>query len=186
MSALLPNPDPALAAVVGVAAGAIFLSGAWSKWREREIFAQAMEGYELIPSVVVPSASVALIGAEFTIGLLLLLTPFARPWPQLAGVALLVVVTAAVAINLLRGRTDISCGCGGAGGEQTLSWALVARNALLALLLGGAALGTATRALAWADYAVIVIGGLLLAALYAAASQLIANQPRLTALRDGA
>ncbi|HMM77719.1 MAG TPA: MauE/DoxX family redox-associated membrane protein [Gammaproteobacteria bacterium] len=177
--------DPVLAGAVGVAAGAIFLSGAWAKWRERELFAQAMEGYELIPSAAVPSASLTLIVAEFLIGGLLL-TPYARPWPALAGVVLLFVVTAAVAVNLLRGRTDIRCGCGGASGDQTLSWALVARNAVLALLLVASALGSGARALRWPDYAVLVIGGLLLAGLYAAASQLIANQPRLRALRDGA
>lgn len=185
MNASLLAIDPVLAGVVGVAAGAIFVSGAWSKWRERELFAQAMEGYELIPSVAVPSASLAFIVAEFVIGGLLL-TPLARPWPALAGVALLLVVSVAVAVNLLRGRSDISCGCGGASGDQSLSWSLVARNAVLVLLLAATALGSGVRALGWADYAVIVIGGLLLAGLYAAASQLIANQPRLTALRDGA
>jgi len=48
--------DPALAGVVAIAAGAIFISGAWTKWREREAFAQAMEGYDLIPSIAVPGA----------------------------------------------------------------------------------------------------------------------------------
>lgn len=177
--------DPTLSGAIAVAAGAIFLSGAWSKWREREVFAQAMEGYELIPSAVVPSASLALIGAEFAIGAALL-TPFLPPWPALAAVALLLLVTGAVTINLLRGRTDISCGCGGTSGDQTLSWSLVARNTLLGLALLAGALGTATRPLGGPDYAVIVVGGLLLAGLYAAASQLLANQPRLTALRDGA
>jgi hypothetical protein len=37
----------------------------------------------------------------------------------------------------------------------------------------------------WLDYLVAVAGGAMLAGLYAAASQLIANQPRLQALRDG-
>ncbi|MGO4844024.1 MauE/DoxX family redox-associated membrane protein, partial [Rhizobiaceae sp. 2RAB30] len=40
----------------------------------------------------------------------------------------------AIAVNLLRGRTRIDCGCGGAG--QGLSWFLVGRNtALLGLAL---------------------------------------------------
>ncbi len=185
MYASLPLFDPALAGAVGVAAGAIFVSGAWSKWRQREDFAQAMAGYELIPEVAVPTASLALILAEFLVGALLL-TPFARPWPALAGVVLLGVVTAAIVVNLLRGRTDISCGCGGASGDQTLSWALVLRNGVLAIALAAAALAATLRPLAWPDYAVAVAGGLLLAGLYAATSQLIANQPRLTALRDGA
>lgn len=176
--------DPALTAVICVAAGAIFVTGAVSKWRERELFAAAMENYDLIPRVAVPSASVLLLATEFAIGVLLLL-PVLRPWPQLAGVGLLLLVTAAVAVNLLSGRSSISCGCGGASGDQTLSWALVARNLGFAGLLAIAAIATSARPLVWLDYLFICIGGLLGAGLYAAASQLIANQPRLTALRDG-
>lgn len=179
------NPfDPTLAAVICVAAGAIFIAGAVSKWRERELFAAAMDNYELIPSVLVPSASLLLIVTEFAIGALLL-APVLRPLPQLAGIALLLIVTGAVTVNLLRGRSSISCGCGGASSDQTLSWALVARNLCFSALLGWAAVGTGARELLWLDYLFVLIGGVLIAGLYAAASQLIANQPRLTALRDG-
>jgi hypothetical protein len=88
-------------------------------------------------------------------------------------------------VNLLRGRDHISCGCGGASGDQTLSWALVARNLAFAGLVAWASTPASGRDLVWLDYLVAVAGGAMLAGLYAAASQLIANQPRLQALRDG-
>lgn len=176
--------DPALAWLLSIAGGCVFLGGAVAKWRERELFAAAMENYELIPAATVPAASVALIVAEAAVGLLLM-SPWLRPWPQLAGIALLAVVTVAVAINLLRGRDHISCGCGGASGEQSLSWALVLRNLVFALVLAGAAVAAAPRALVWLDYAVVPFGAALLVGIYATASQLIANMPRLLALRDG-
>jgi len=176
--------DPAIARLLCVAAGLVFVTGARSKWRERELFAAAMENYDLIPSVAVPSASRLLIVTEFLLGGLLLV-PLFKPWPQIAGVGLLLLVTFAVVINLLRGRDHISCGCGGASGDQTLSWALVARNLVFAGLLAWAATGTTGRALMWLDYLVVLAGAAMLAGLYAAASQLIANQPRLAALRDG-
>jgi hypothetical protein len=176
--------DPAIAQLLCVAAAGVFISGAVAKWRERELFAAAMENYELIPSVAVPSASGFLIASEFLIGGLLLVPQF-KPWPQLAGVALLLVVTGAVIVNLLRGRDHISCGCGGASGDQTLSWALVARNLAFAGLVAWASTPASGRDLVWLDYLVAVAGGAMLAGLYAAASQLIANQPRLQALRDG-
>jgi hypothetical protein len=176
--------DPAIAYLLCVAAAGVFITGAVGKWRERELFAAAMENYELIPSVAVPTASGLLIAGEFLIGGLLLV-PQLRPWPQLAGVALLLLVTAAVTVNLLRGRDHISCGCGGASGDQNLSWALVARNVLFAGLIAWAATSTTGRQLVWLDYGVALAGAAMLAGLYAAASQLIANQPRLEALRNG-
>jgi len=178
-----PMIDPAIANLLCVAAGLIFLSGALSKWRERELFAAAMENYHLIPSAVVPSASMLLILFEFLLGGLLIV-PLLQPWAQLAGVGLLVLVTVAVVVNLLRGRDHISCSCGGASGDQTLSWGLVLRNLAFAGLLGWAATNPGTRELVWLDYLVIVAGAVMLAGLYAAASQLLANRPRLDSLRD--
>ena len=40
-----------------------------------------------------------------------------------------------MAINLRRGRAHIDCGCGQSFLAQSLSWTLVARNAVLAALL---------------------------------------------------
>lgn len=175
--------DPVVSLVLCFAASAVFLHGAWSKWQERELFAAAMQGYDLIPDVTVPTASTALILAEATVGVLLCLQ-LARPFPQLAAIALLVMVTCAVAVNLLRGRTEISCGCGGSSGDQQISWGLVLRNLVLGLGLGVAALPVATRELHLADNLIVVLGALMLAGLYAAASQLLANGPRLAALRN--
>jgi hypothetical protein len=53
----------------------------------------------------------------------------------LASIALLAVFAAAMAINLLRGRSAIDCGCGQSFLAQTLSWTLVVRNGVLAALL---------------------------------------------------
>ena len=40
-----------------------------------------------------------------------------------------------MAINLRRGRSFIDCGCGQSFLKQSLRWSLVARNAVLAVLL---------------------------------------------------
>ncbi len=175
--------DPVVTLVCSLACAAVFLSGAFGKWRERERFAAAMEGYDLIPTVAVPTASTTIILAEAAVGLALLL-PQAAPLAQGGGLALLAVVTAAVIINLLRGRHEISCGCGGASGEQQLSWGVVARNAVLALALLVAALPAPERDLSALDHAMVALGALMLAGLYAAASQLLANHPRLWTLRN--
>jgi hypothetical protein len=91
---------------------------------------------------------------------------------------LLIVYAAALATNLLRGRRQIDCGCGlsgAAGGEQPLSWWLVARNVVLASLAGLASLPDSGRDLGIFD--ALTLAGAMLAAvlLYAGASQLIRN-----------
>ena len=177
----LPLIDPVLTLVLCCAGALVFLHGAFAKWREREIFAAALQNYELIPEVTVPTASTALILAETVVGLMLLV-PAASPLGQVAGIGLLLLVTAAIAINLLRGRTEISCGCG--GNDQQISWGLVARNLGFAALLGVAALPHVAREWLWLDYAMAAFGGFTLAGLYAVASQLLGNHPRLVALRD--
>lgn len=173
--------DPVYSLTISAAAGLVLVQGAWQKWQQLEAFAAAMQDYELIPDVAVPSASRALIATEATIGLALL-WPRSHPWALLAGIALLVMVTAAVVLNLLRGRTAISCGCGGAS-DQQISWSLVMRNGLFATLLGLAAQPWSDRQLIPLDYLTCLVGALMLAGFYAVVGQLLSNQPRLDALR---
>jgi hypothetical protein len=174
--------DPVYSLTIANAAGFILLQGAWSKWREHEIFAAAMQDYQLIPDVAVPAASRSLIISEATTGLALC-WPQSHPWALIAATALLAVVTTAVVLNLLRGRTAISCGCG-VGGEQQISWALVVRNGLFMALLGLAAQPWIARQLITLDYVTALFGALMLAGFYAVVGQLLSNQPRLDALRN--
>ncbi|MGO4119283.1 MauE/DoxX family redox-associated membrane protein, partial [Rhizobium ruizarguesonis] len=51
----------------------------------------------------------------------------------LTAFTLLVVYSVAITINLVRGRNEISCGCGGVLGTHNLSWKLVIRNIFLLL-----------------------------------------------------
>ena len=84
---------------------------------------------------------------------LLLLAGPLRAAGALLAIALLAVVSSAMALNLARGHTDIDCGCGGFGAahQQPLHAGLLLRNAVLVLLaLAAAAPGTG-RALLWLD-----------------------------------
>jgi hypothetical protein len=179
--------DPlALDAVFARAAGAgvalILLLGALDKLRDREHFASVVDQYRIVPGAAglwvarcVPLAEVAAAG--------LLLWPAARAIGSAMALALLVTFAVAIAVNLVRGRRDIDCGCGGLGGTQSLSWWLVLRNAVLALLaLAGAAEGT-TRSLTWLDIFTALAATLALLALYVSFNQLGANGPRLRAMR---
>jgi hypothetical protein len=98
---------------------------------------------------VVPAAAGFVVG-ELALALGLWL-PALRATCALGAAALLSLYGIAIAINLTRGRRDIDCGCGGPLGRQTLSEALVLRNALLAVAAVAAALPVAPRALGWLD-----------------------------------
>jgi len=177
-------PDPVFTHGVSYALGAIFLAGAAGKLRDRHVFVAVVQAYGLLPVPTVVVFSFLVMLAELAVGIALWLPP-AWPLAQWAGLGLLGVVTGAVIVNLLRGRTDLDCGCGGAGGDQRLSWGLVLRNALLAAALAFAAARPGERDLVWLDYATMLVATLSLFGLYAGANQLLANRPQLALLEGG-
>lgn len=174
--------DPTLPHIAAALLAIVFLGGAWQKLRDLDGLSAAIEQYRLMPSALAASAARALVAAELAAGLLLLPVPTRGVGAALSAL-LLAAVTLAVAINLLRGRSAIDCGCGGPEGGQHLSWGLVLRNALLGLAAGTAVAAETPREPVWLDGLTVVAGTLALYGLYAAANQLMANRPRLLKLK---
>lgn len=170
--------DPVIAHALGGGAALVFLVGATQKLRDWYSFRGAVDAYRLLPEVLVGPVALALPALEFIAGVALLVVPY-RTAGAVLGLAVLAGVTGGVAVNLLRGRTHIDCGCGGVEGSQRLSWALVARNATLmaAIALAGGSAGA--RTLGPVDLATLVLAALALYLVYAITSQLLANRPRL-------
>ncbi len=174
--------DPTLPHMFAALLAIVFLGGAWQKLRDMDGFVMAVEQYRLLPAPWAPPVAWALLLAEACAGLLLL--PLAtRATGAVLALAVLAAVTLSVAVNLLRGRQDIDCGCGGPEGGQHLSWGLVLRNGMLSLAAALSRLAEAPRDLVWLDGLTVVAGTLALYGLYAAANQLMANRPRLLKLR---
>jgi hypothetical protein len=67
----------------------------------------------------------------------------------------------AMGINLRRGRRHIDCGCFQSALKQTLSWTLVVRNVVMALLLGLAVLVAGGSAGLLATIDGLLAGGVL-------------------------
>ncbi len=176
--------DPVLARVSGAALVVILLVGAWQKLRDPAVFEASVELYRLLPERLVPLFARLFPLLEAMAGVALLFEA-SRPIGFALGLAVLGTATLGVAINVLRGHTEIDCGCGGAEGHTRLSWALVVRNAVLLVLLAAGAQAGAERGLVWIDYLSVAGGTLVLLALYAAANQLLANHPNLAQLRNG-
>lgn len=175
--------DPVIARAAGAAVALILLLGAIDKLRDRELFAAVVENYRVLPAgVTVRAFALALPLAEIAAAVLLL-WPLRRTAGAVLSVALLAMFAAAMALNLLRGRRDIDCGCGGVGGRQSLSWVLVARNGALALLAVAGTADGGTRELGWLDGFTATAATLALLALYVSFNQLGANAPKLQSLR---
>jgi uncharacterized membrane protein YphA (DoxX/SURF4 family) len=180
-----PLLDPVAASALSAVLSVIFLTGAWQKLRDPALFHANVENYRLLPDVLAWPAAILLPVWELAAGILVLFDATRTAGAVLA-IGLLSVVTAAVVINLLRGRTEIDCGCGSLGGhvgDQTLNWGLPARNAVLVFASVLILREDAARALVWIDYLSVAGATLGLLGLYVTANQLMANSPRLHALR---
>jgi hypothetical protein len=165
-----------LADPIAGALALVLLSGAVGKILARHDFALAVEAYELLPERLVAPFVLLYPLAELLAGLLLL-PPVSRPFGAALGAAVVVAATLGVAVNLLRGRLVLDCGCGGLSGRQPISWWLVARNAVLTVAL--LALLPAAGGLVPIDLGSAVAGTLAAALLYGAADQLLANRLRM-------
>lgn len=107
----------------------LFLRAGTVKLADRADFQQAVKNYQLVPAPLVKTVAAAVPAAEMIAGFLLLLGVAT----SIAGwllAALLAGFSAAIAINLARGRV-FDCGCGGSA-PRNISWQHVASNLLLA------------------------------------------------------
>jgi hypothetical protein len=168
--------DPIAVGTIVGALALVMLAAAWHKFSEPEVFAGSVSAYELLPRwLVVPVARLLpWVETGLAIGVLL---PVTRPAALLALTGLLLGYAAAMAVNLLRGRRDIDCGCGGA--TQPLSWALVARNLLLCAAALVATRPTLERSMDWVDALTLVLGVLAFYALYLMADELLRQASRM-------
>ena len=125
----------AAASVAGLSCvGVVFLLAATQKAMHWRILPGVIANYRLLPRWMNRPAAVLLPPAEMVLAILLLSAQL-QPWPSVAAMALLALFALAMAINIRRGRGSIDCGCGESFLRQTLNWALVLRNGLLAALL---------------------------------------------------
>jgi len=116
----------------------VFLAASVNKLRSLEIFEGVVYNFRLLPETLVKPTAYSLPFVEMAVAAALIV-PATRSYSSWTAVILLGVFTLAVAINLLRGRREIDCGCFSSGHKssdlkQTLSWWLVLRNIVLAAL----------------------------------------------------
>ena len=174
--------DPVIPLVIALSLAALWLAAATHKLRAFGAFSAVVTDYRLVPARAAGVCAAAVTASELGLGIGLLF-PAGRN-PALAGSALVLALYAgAIAVNLLRGRRFIDCGCAGFAGLQPLGAWLVVRNLALALMALAATLPAQGRALVWFDAVVVAAAAGASAFLYAAINRLFAQAPDLARLR---
>lgn len=171
--------DPAVCLALRASLALLFLSAAAHKLRDPAAFRLILRRYELLPAAWTAAAATALALLEAAIGASLVFTRIAA----VAAAALLAVYGGAIAVNLLRGRRDIDCGCSGPARRVPLRWSLAWRNLVLLALALVSALPPSGRSLEWIDGVSILAAVLFLAMFHAAVETALANAGRLAPLR---
>ena len=172
--------------MLGAALGFALLLGvaAWRKLSDLPAFTAVVADYRIVPQALLLPAGALVPAVEATLASLWLTAPWYANGAAVAGfgtAALMAGYAAAIAANLVRGRSWIDCGCG--GGDQ-LTWGLVVRNAVLA------GLAVATLALRspgtpdWGDVAVSVPVFAVATLLYLATGALLANSATMRTWRE--
>ncbi|MGH7288377.1 MAG: MauE/DoxX family redox-associated membrane protein [Myxococcota bacterium] len=164
-----PLPDLALRSALAL----LFAASAFAKLRDVDGFAAAVAGYRILPARLARAAALVFLALELTL-VAALLSPPLRAAAGLGAAALLGLYAFAIAVNLVRGRRHIDCGCSGPGGRQAISGPLAARNALLASAALALALPVAARPWVWLDSLTLIAVVSVSACLYAATNALLA------------
>jgi uncharacterized membrane protein YphA (DoxX/SURF4 family) len=113
--------------------GVIFLSSGISKIPKFEEHLIILKEYNIIPAKLIKIIGITGVMFEIFLGGMFLLGLFTK-FAVFLSIILLTVYSIAISYNLLKGKKEISCGCGGILGNNSLSWFLVVRNFFLVLI----------------------------------------------------
>jgi hypothetical protein len=172
--------DPAIAALIVACIALLFAGAAIHKLRDLRRFDEIFTAYGLLPwaarlrlSRAVPLLEVLVAGA--------LLLDVTRIAAACVGIALLLAYAGAITVNLLRGRRELACGCGGPDDRRPIAAWMVWRNILFAAALFPVMLPWSPRPLGPTDLLTIGCGTAACALVYLCLDRLLGRTGRLSA-----
>jgi|TARA_B110001450_G_C17664480_1_gene498867 hypothetical protein len=123
-----------ITAIAALSLSYVFADSALHKFSSPQYFRAALDNYRVVPKLLLRPLghSLPLIEVALAIGLLI---PSMRGVTLLGMAFLLSAYTAGMAINILRGRADIDCGCSGPMQAEGLSPWLLARNVIFLFMV---------------------------------------------------
>lgn len=178
----MPN-DPAITIISALVLSYIFVLAGLHKFQNLSEFRGTLENYQLFSERLLLPLSLLVPTLEIAAGLGLLILPGAGLAAMTVGLLLSLYIFA-IAINLLRKRRDIDCGCLGPLQKQTLSEWLIVRNVLLLGLVYFVMDSGGQRQLQWFDWLVIMLATVAGCLFYNIGNQLLVNKDKLKLLRS--
>lgn len=169
--------DPLIPLVISVSLALMFFMAARHKFSSRPRFQAQLAAYKLVPEPLLPVTARTLPWLEMSL-VFLLLIPATRIFAASLAASLLVIYAAAMGINIMRGRSEIDCGCGDK--PQTLSLWLLVRNAVLASAALLLVVPVTGRGLYLTDVIFLIVLTAVFAMTYLMVEQLVRNQSGLT------
>ena len=173
--------DPALNLIAALVLSYVFVLAGLHKCRAPAAFAATLANYRILPEGLARQGVYLVPVAEIMTGVALLI-PATVQLAALSAGGLLCVYIAAIGINLLRGRRNIDCGCGGPAQKQTISEWMIVRNGLLLVLAFIAGSRVEPRALLWFDWLTIILATVMGCLFYNIINRLLVNKDLLRPL----
>jgi hypothetical protein len=166
--------DPVVNLLIALAFVIVFGSGAALKLRAPAVFMATLADYRLVPQALLYLVVLLVVGMEVvvTAGLI---WPATRAAAGVLGAGVMLLYGAAIAINLVRGRREIDCGC--SLQRRPIGRWMVVRNLVCAGALLVLTLPIAPRELGAGDVATIGAALLVLASLYGSLGLLLSAEP---------
>ncbi len=187
--------DPLFLRIISLGFAALFLFAAAHKLGNRAHFRASFAAYEILPAGLSKSAVSIIPFLELVLALGWMahaLFGFKVELVSLLSIALLTSYTAAIAVNLLRGRNYIDCGCSfsrsefanPANGSQQISPGLLLRNLLLVVIAIVSTFPSSDRLLHPIDFFALAFSLLVFTLIYGAYNQLLVNSNAINSWRQ--
>lgn len=111
----------------------VFFVSAIDKVRQFQQFTTTITAYRLLPETWSKSLAFTITGTEISVSVLLFMG-WQSQIAAFVSIFMLFIFSIAMGINLIRGHTDLECGCSGTKNAQKISLGLVGRNIALSMV----------------------------------------------------
>lgn len=175
--------DPVIPLVCSLILSYVFVVASFHKWQNLSEFRETLTNYQVLPEALLGFFVLSVPTVELLCGVALLV-PYSVTMAASGVAILLLMYIGAIAINLLKGRRTIDCGCGGTEQKQAISEGLIVRNGVLVFFAYCLITAVPARELGALDWLIALLATVVGCLFYNIVNQLLVNKGLLKGLRD--